>query len=327
MVEANPLLSKIQMPGRRFRLPSRGLFYTNGELDENVIDGEVEVFSMTAIDEISLRSPEFLFNGEAIERVFLRCIPEVKKPLKLLSKDVDFLLTALRVVSYGDILDVDLRCEKCQEMQDIENFRKEQDFLEEVRLKAEEQNIPLDIAMVGDNVQERLNLIRTKKVPKRPYRVNLNGILTNQTIEISKDEFKKYKTVLSNGQQVDFTPLKMDGAVLSYQFQNDDFSKDLSKAEDYIAFVMTACILKITTEVDGKLVEVGKPEFIAEWAKKLPISLKNEVTNAISLHSDWGTNFDYTLECPDCGHKSNASTLLNPITFFMLPSNQETLND
>ena len=85
MSEENALLNKIKLPGKRFRLPSLGLFYNDGELDDSVENGEIEVFSMTALDEISLRSPEFLFSGEAIERVFKRCIPEVKKALRLLA--------------------------------------------------------------------------------------------------------------------------------------------------------------------------------------------------------------------------------------------------
>jgi hypothetical protein len=63
---------------------------------------------------------------------------------------------------------------------------------------------------------------------------------------------------------------------------------------------------------------------IAEWVKALPISLKDELSRAMSTQGKWGTNFDYALVCPDCGHNSNASTLLNPITFFIPPSSQET---
>ena len=39
----NPLLQKIRLPGRIFQLPSRGLFYKNGELDESVKNGEIHV--------------------------------------------------------------------------------------------------------------------------------------------------------------------------------------------------------------------------------------------------------------------------------------------
>ena len=34
--QLNPLLQKVQIPGEKFRLPSGGLFYNDGELDESV---------------------------------------------------------------------------------------------------------------------------------------------------------------------------------------------------------------------------------------------------------------------------------------------------
>ena len=39
----NPLLASLRIPGETFRLPSHGLFYTDGELDDSVVNGEVEV--------------------------------------------------------------------------------------------------------------------------------------------------------------------------------------------------------------------------------------------------------------------------------------------
>jgi hypothetical protein len=112
----NPLLQKIKIPGKRFRLPSRGLFYTQGELEDGVVDGEIIVYPMTSIDEMYLRSPELLFNGEAIDIVIKRCCPEIKKPLQLVSKDVDFILACLRVVSYGNSYTIKTKCPKCEEL-------------------------------------------------------------------------------------------------------------------------------------------------------------------------------------------------------------------
>jgi len=102
----NPLLAKIRLPGITYRMPSQGLFYHSGELDPSVKDGEVEVFPLTTIDEFTLSMPDKLMSGKAIEEVFGRCIPQVKKPLDLLAKDVDYLMVALRQVSFGDNIDV-----------------------------------------------------------------------------------------------------------------------------------------------------------------------------------------------------------------------------
>jgi len=90
--EINPLLTRVEMPGSTFQLPSRGLFYDNGELRDDVEMGEVHVHPMSAFDEILMKTPDALFSGEAVHKVFLRCIPQVLQPVELLAKDVDFLL-------------------------------------------------------------------------------------------------------------------------------------------------------------------------------------------------------------------------------------------
>lgn len=99
--QTNPLLQRLQIPGETFRLPSQGLFYKNGELRDDVVDGEVHVYPMTAYDEIIFKTPDMLLSGKAIDEVFARCIPQVLKPRQLLSKDVDYLITCLRVITYG----------------------------------------------------------------------------------------------------------------------------------------------------------------------------------------------------------------------------------
>lgn len=102
----NPLLQKVRIPGETFTLPSRGIFYKNGELAEGTQNGEVHVLPMTTIDEIVMKTPDKLFSGEAINEVFQRCIPQVLKPSELLAKDVDYLLVCLRKLSYGPTIEI-----------------------------------------------------------------------------------------------------------------------------------------------------------------------------------------------------------------------------
>lgn len=99
---SNPLMAKARIPGQTFTMPSGGVFYTHGEIDGTVVNGEVMVFPMVTIDEIIMKTPDKLLNGTAIESVFEHCIPQVKKPLELLSKDIDYLMICLRKVSYGE---------------------------------------------------------------------------------------------------------------------------------------------------------------------------------------------------------------------------------
>ena len=96
----NPLLERARLPGETFVLPSLGLFYTKDQVEcEN---GEIYVYPMTTLEQIILSSPDKLFSGDAINDVFKKCCPQIKKPLELLSKDVDFLLSVLRKISFGE---------------------------------------------------------------------------------------------------------------------------------------------------------------------------------------------------------------------------------
>lgn len=117
MDTTNPLLAKLRIPGETFRLPSQGVFYTNGELSDDVKNGEVEVYPMTAQDEIILNTPDKLLSGKAILEIFSRCIPQVLKPHDLLGKDVDFLMVCLRMVTFGQTMDVTFQhnCENARE--------------------------------------------------------------------------------------------------------------------------------------------------------------------------------------------------------------------
>lgn len=97
----NPLLAKLQLPGRIFPLPSGGYSYHNGELGADIVDGEIHVHPMSAIAEINLKNPDMLFSGQAVDKVFKECIPGIKKPLELFGKDVDAIMCFLRIVTYG----------------------------------------------------------------------------------------------------------------------------------------------------------------------------------------------------------------------------------
>src|ERR1700752_4066346 len=111
----NPLIKKISkiIQGNTIRLPSKGVFYKSNELDPEVKDGEIVLYPMTTLDEIIIRTPDMLFQGTAIEKIISRCAPQVKKPLELFAKDVDYILVMLRKLSYGDDIIIKFTCPTC----------------------------------------------------------------------------------------------------------------------------------------------------------------------------------------------------------------------
>ena len=99
--QSNPLASFMRQPKIFIRLPSQGQFWAPGSLD--VTDnGEYPVYSMTAKDELMLKVPDALMNGQAVVSVLEHCIPNIKNAWAAPNLDIDVLLIAIRIATYGD---------------------------------------------------------------------------------------------------------------------------------------------------------------------------------------------------------------------------------
>jgi len=110
--QQNPLSSFYRAPKLYAKLPSLGQYYSADvvEMPEN---GELPVFAMTSKDELLMKNPDALLNGEAVIQVIKSCIPNVKDASKMLSADVDTLLVAIQGATFGDDLEVTGTCDKC----------------------------------------------------------------------------------------------------------------------------------------------------------------------------------------------------------------------
>jgi len=110
----NPLANYFRKPSIYITLPSKGEFYPDGtlEMPEN---NELPIYPMTAADEIAYKTPDALFNGSAVVDVIESCVPNIKDAWKIPNIDLDSILSAIRIASYGHTIDVDTTCPKCDE--------------------------------------------------------------------------------------------------------------------------------------------------------------------------------------------------------------------
>jgi len=113
MTSNNPLKQYFRQPAIYIRLPSKGNFYPPGTLDMPP-NGEIPVLPMTAIDEISYRTPDALFNGAAMVDVIQSCVPNIKNAWAIPAVDVDTILVGIRLASHGHDLDSSSQCPECK---------------------------------------------------------------------------------------------------------------------------------------------------------------------------------------------------------------------
>jgi len=112
----SPLSAYYRQPKIYMKLPSGGEFYPEGTLDKSD-DGQYAVYSMTAKDELMFKTPDALLSGQSTVAVINSCIPSIKDPWQLPTIDLDAVLVAIRIATYGENMDIDTNCPKCKEEQ------------------------------------------------------------------------------------------------------------------------------------------------------------------------------------------------------------------
>jgi len=118
MNNPNPLTKHFRQPAIYIKLPSNGAY--NDETSLAVPEtGELPVYPMTAIDEITYRTADALFNGNAVTNVIQSCIPAYIDPWQVSSSDLDTILISIRIASYGHEMEFTSKCPECKESNDF----------------------------------------------------------------------------------------------------------------------------------------------------------------------------------------------------------------
>jgi hypothetical protein len=109
---ANPLKQYFRQPSVYLRLPSDGNFWPKGSIDLPP-NNELPVLPMTAIDEITYRTPDALFNGSAVVNVIQSCIPSIKDAWAAPGVDINSILISIRIASFGHDMEINSACPAC----------------------------------------------------------------------------------------------------------------------------------------------------------------------------------------------------------------------
>jgi hypothetical protein len=105
--KSNPLASLMRQPKIYIRLPSSGKYWPEGSINPTMND-EYPVFSMTARDELLLKTPDALMNGQAVVDVIQSCVPNILDAWHTPNIDLDVILIAIRLATYGQKMETTL---------------------------------------------------------------------------------------------------------------------------------------------------------------------------------------------------------------------------
>lgn len=99
----NPLSMYMRQPKIYMRLPTDGAFWPPGSVDMPD-NKQLPVYSMTARDELLLNIPDALMNGQAVVDIIQNCVPNIKNAWSAPISDIDALLIAIRIATYGETM-------------------------------------------------------------------------------------------------------------------------------------------------------------------------------------------------------------------------------
>lgn len=123
-------MSIMRQPKVYITLPSKGKYYPAGSLDPTV-NGEYPVYSMTAKDEIILKTPDALMNGQGVADVIKSCVPNILDPWAVPTIDLDVILVAIRLATYGNKMTLSISHDTMEE--DMEYEASLQEILEKLQ--------------------------------------------------------------------------------------------------------------------------------------------------------------------------------------------------
>jgi len=116
MVTNNPLSKYFRQPALYTTLPSGGQFYNPGSMQfDNTETNELAVYPMTAKDEMIMNTPDALLNGDATVAVIQSCVPGIKDAWDMPIMDMDTVLIAMRVATYGHDMEINITVPKVEE--------------------------------------------------------------------------------------------------------------------------------------------------------------------------------------------------------------------
>ncbi len=101
---ANPLNKYFRQPAIYVSLPSKTDYPT--EVVTKSATGEIGIMPMTAKDEIRFKTPDALMNGQGVVDVLESCVPDINDAWQIKSYDLDTLLVAIRIATYGETMSI-----------------------------------------------------------------------------------------------------------------------------------------------------------------------------------------------------------------------------
>lgn len=272
----NPLSKFYRQPALYLRLPSNGKYWPQGSLDLPP-NGEIPVLPMSGKDDLALRNADGLMNGATTVTVIQSCCPNIHDAWQVPSVDIDAIMIAIRMASYGSKMDFDTKCMKCNE--DMSYTADLSDVLNRIVLPNFDNPFETDRLMFWfrPHAYKVFNEMNQQKY------VQQRTIKSIQESNLSEDEkIEKFKEAVKT-----FT------------------NQTVESIASFIDHVVTPDNQKVSDQ-----------DFIKEFISNADQKTYNALKDAITLTNQQYKVLPIQVTCPACGNQDERVFQFDPANFF-----------
>ena len=273
---ANPLNKYFRQPAIYVSLPS-GADYPPHVVTPTQT-GEIGVMPMTAKDEIRFKTPDALMNGQGVVDVIQSCVPDIKDAWQIKSYDLDTILVAIRVATYGETMEINFNVPGANES--VSHSVNLPAILDDLRKTKVDANITLDDGL---------------KITVRPL---------------------TYKDMTTASLKT-FQQQKMYSAIQDSQLSEEEKAKRFDTAFKSLTDLNSSILLKniqTITMTDGK--EITDPTYIKEFVDNANATLIKEIEQKLTALRGQGAVKPLRLKATEAQIKKGAPASYEvPVTF------------
>lgn len=275
MENNSPLAKFKRQPKLYIDLPSKGVWYPKEKLEKSE---EIEVYSMTANDEIAIKTPDALYTGQAIVKVIESCIPAIKDAWLIPMVDMDYILASIRLASYGGDIEMNSKCSSC----------------------SNEDQYKISVQYILDFVQQ---MQQKFSLEVEGFKFNLRPLTYKEYTEIQQNTIQIQRTLYQSIAQME---------------EGDEKQKRIdelySKLNEITKFAVCATIVRVETP-EGEVED--NPQFIKDFLVNGDKEFFNAVKETYLSNQDISKLPDVDVTCSECETSNKVKPNLDYASFFV----------
>jgi hypothetical protein len=271
----NPLSQYFRQPSIYIKLPSQGQNYPAGTIAMPT-NGELPVYPMTAIDEITYRTPDALYNGQATVNVIQSCIPDIKDAWAVPSIDLDTILIAIRIASYGHDMEFGTTCPVCND--------------------------------TSERTVDLRTMLDALRAPDYTAHINYNDL----EIYFRPLSYKN----LNDNSQLQFEQQKLLQVIPDSTVSEADKMTALTKAFKQLTEITVRSLSISIVTIKTPQALVNEQSYIEEFLKNCDRDLFNQIRDHVLALREQSELQPLKLACPSCKNEYEQALTLDMTSFF-----------